>query len=167
MFKKITAAIFAAFVLTGCVSVDDSAHLPVATDVVARATDDMSMAMDGTLMTGIFMNLVNETGHDLTLVSGKSDIAPMVEVHEVVDGIMRKKEGGLTIKAGETAVLKPGGNHVMLMGMKSPLTAGSEIKLTLIFDDGSEMEITAPVKVVNLEQEHYHSGEPTPSMSGM
>jgi copper(I)-binding protein len=139
----------------------------VATDIVARATDDMSMATDGTIMTGVFMNLVNETGHDLTLVSGKSNIAPMVEVHEVVNGIMRKKEGGLTIKTGETSVLKPGGNHVMLMGMKNPLTAGSEVKLTLIFDDGSEMEITAPVKVVNLEQEHYHSGEPTPSMSGM
>ena len=55
----------------------------------------------------------------------------------------------------------------MLMGMKEALAAGGEVKITLIFDDKSELEITGPVKVVNLEQEHYHSGEPSPSMSGM
>jgi hypothetical protein len=64
-------------------------------------------------------------------------------------------------------MLKPGGNHVMLMGMETPLAAGNEVTITLIFDDESELEVTGPVKVVNLEQEHYHSGEPTPSMSGM
>jgi copper(I)-binding protein len=55
----------------------------------------------------------------------------------------------------------------MLMGMEAPLVAGSEVTITLIFDDESELEVTGPVKVVNLEQEHYHSGEPSPSMSGM
>lgn len=167
MFKKITAATLAALTLTGCVSVDNSAHVPVVTDAVVRATDEMSAGVDGSFMTGAFMTLTNDTGHDLTLVGGKSDIAPMVEIHEVVNGLMQKKAGGLLIKAGEQAVLKPGGNHVMLMGMTSPLVAGSEVTITLIFDDESELKVTAPVKVVNLEQEHYHSGSPSPSMSGM
>ena len=167
MFKKIVAVAVAAFALTGCVSADNSAHVPVVMDAVVRATDEMSVGMDGSFMTGAFMTLTNDTGHDLTLVGGKSDIAPMVEIHEVVNGMMQKKEGGLLIKAGEQAVLKPGGNHVMLMGMTSELTAGSEVKITLIFDDESELEVVAPVKVVNLEQEHYHSESPSPMSSGM
>lgn len=167
MFKKILFGLFASLVITGCASVDNSAHVPVATDVVVRATDDMSLAKDGTYMTGVFMKLVNDTGHDVTLVGGKSDLAPMVGIHEVVNGIMQEKQGGLVIKAGQTAVLEPGGNHVMLMGMKDPLVAGGEATVTLIFDDKSELVVTGPVKVVNLEQEHYHSGSPSPSASGM
>ena len=165
MLKKLIFGLVAALALTGCVSVDNSAHTPVATEVMIKATEETS-AM-GSFMTGAFMNLTNDTGHNLTLVAAKSDIAPMVEIHEVVNGVMQKKEGGITIKNGETAVLKPGGNHIMLMGMTKPLIAGSEVTITLIFDDESELEVTGPVKVVNVEQEHYHSGSPSPSMSGM
>ncbi|MFM1818956.1 MAG: hypothetical protein RIS61_554 [Actinomycetota bacterium] len=167
MFKKLIFGMFAVFLTAACADVSVTSHVPIATDVVIRATDEMSAAPDGTFMTGVFMTLTNDTGHDVTLVGGKSDAAPMVEIHEVVDGIMRKKEGGLLIKNGESAVLKPGGNHVMLMGMAQELAAGGEVTVTLAFDDGSELEVTGPVKVVNLEQEHYHSGEPSPSMSGM
>jgi copper(I)-binding protein len=167
MFKKVIFGLVAALALTSCASVDNSAHTPIATDVFIRATDAVSEDGMGTYMTGAFMTLTNDTGHDVTLIGARSAIAPMVQIHEVVDGIMREKDGGLTIKAGTTEMLKPGGNHVMLMGMESPLAAGSEVTITLIFDDESELEVTGPVKVVNLEQEHYHSGEPTPSMSGM
>jgi copper(I)-binding protein len=167
MFKKLIFGMFAVLLTAACADVSVTSHVPVATDVVIRATDEMSAAPDGTFMTGAFMTLTNDTGHDVTLIGGKTDVAPMVEIHEVVDGMMRKKEGGLLIKNGESAVLKPGGNHVMLMGMKEALAAGGEVTITLIFDDKSELEVTGPVKVVNLEQEHYHSGEPSPSMSGM
>lgn len=165
MFKKYIFGIVATLAISGCVSIDESAHLPVATDVVIKATEETSEM--GSFMTGAFMNLTNDTGHDLVLVGAKSDIAPMVEIHEVVEGVMQKKEGGLLIKNGQTAVLKPGGDHVMLMGMTEPLMAGSEVSITLIFDDESELVVSGPVKVINVEQEHYHSGEPTPSMSGM
>ena len=166
---KIFSVIFSAVLLASCVSLESSAHAPTVLDAYVKATDAMpadSTGMEAT-MTGAFMTLVNDTGHDLKLVSGKSDVAPIVEIHEVVNGMMQKIEGGLLIKNGESTVLKPGGNHVMLMGMTKPLLAGDEVTITLIFDDESELEVIAPVKVVNVEQEHYHSGEPTPSMSGM
>ena len=37
---------------------------------------------------------------------------------------MREVEGGLSIAAGATVDLKPGGYHVMLMGLKAPLEEG-------------------------------------------
>lgn len=166
-FRLLTVSIAAisSLLLTSCVSVDNSTHTPVATEVVIKATDaptDM-----GTYMTGAFLTLTNDTGHEVTLVGAKSETAPIVEIHEVVNGMMQKKEGGVTIKNGESAVLAPGGNHIMLMGMTKPLMAGSEVSITLIFDDESELVVTGPVKVVNVEQEHYHSGSPSPMMSGM
>lgn len=166
---KILSITFSAILLASCVTLESSAHLPVVKDAYVKATDEMPAGSNGmdAIMTGAFMTLINDTGHDLKLVSGKSDIAPIVEIHEVVNGMMQKIEGGLLIKNGESTILKPGGNHVMLMGLTKPLVAGDEVTITLIFDDESELEVTAPVKVVNVEQEHYHSGEPTPSMSGM
>ena len=52
----------------------------------------------------------------------------------------------------------------MLIGLTEPLVAGDEVTFTLEFSDGHSVDVTAPVKIVNLEQEHYESGSPTPSM---
>ena len=158
-----------AVLLAGC-SLSTAGGEITVSGAYARATDEMSFdKVTGTYMTGVFMVITNETHSDVTLVGGSSDLAPMVAVHEVVDGIMREKKGGLQIKSHESAELAPGSNHVMLMGMAEGLAIGSEITVTLKFSDGQEVNVTAPVKEVNLEQEHYHSGEPTPapSNSGM
>ena len=168
--KKLFIGVFAPFLavlLSGC-SLSATGGEIMVSGAYARATDEMSMdKATGTYMTGMFLVITNETHEDVTLESGTSDIAPMVEVHEVVDGMMRKKEGGLVIKTHESAELKPGGNHVMLMGMTQGLSVGSEITVTLKFSNGDEVVVTAPVKEVNLEQEHYHSPTPMPSSSGM
>jgi copper(I)-binding protein len=167
MFKKLIFGMFAVLLTAACADVSLNSHVPIATDVVVRANEGMEDAMDGAFMTAAFMTLTNDSDHDMTLVGAKSDVAPMMQIHEVVNGVMQEKVGGLVIKARTSEMLKPGGNHVMLMGMTEPLKAGEEVTLTLLFDDGSELEVTGPVKAVNLEQEHYHSGEPSPSMSGM
>jgi copper(I)-binding protein len=59
---------------------------------------------------------------------------------------MRPVEGGLTIEAGQTVRLEPGGYHLMLMGLDHPLTAGSSGALTLVLADGSKIEVTAPIR---------------------
>lgn len=166
LFIGVLAPLFAV-VLSACTLSATGGEI-IVSGAYARATDDMSFdKVSGTYMTGVFLVITNETHEDVTLETGSSDIAPMVEVHEVVDGIMRKKEGGLTIKTHESAELKPGGNHVMLMGMSEGLPVGSEVTVTLKFSNGDEVVVTAPVKEVNLEQEHYHSSTPMPTASGM
>lgn len=168
-------ALFAALVastslIAGCSNNTESESVGVieVSNAYARATDEMSFdKVTKTYMTGVFMVIKNDTDHYVTLVGGTSEMAPMIGIHEVVNGVMQEKKGGLTIKAGESAELKPGGNHVMLMGMADGLVVGSEVRVTLKFADGQTLNVVAPVKVVNLEQEHYHSGSPEPTMSGM
>lgn len=161
----LATALVAILSLTACGGAeitDHTDHITVANAYV-RATDEMS-EMGGVLMTGVFFEITNNHDEDVVLVGGSSDISEKVEVHEVVNGMMRMKAGGLNIAGGQTEILKPGGNHVMLIGLTEPLVAGDEVTFTLEFSDGHSVDVTAPVKIVNLEQEHYESGSPTPSM---
>ena len=116
---------------------------------------DTAMPMDGTYMTGAFMMITNMSDKDMTLVSGSATFAREVQVHEVVNGKMRMKDGGLLIKAGTTEALKPGGNHVMFVFMPGKLLAGDEAKFTLKFADGRTLTVTAPVKTSNAGSESY------------
>jgi Uncharacterized protein conserved in bacteria len=58
---------------------------------------------------------------------------------------MRRLER-IAVNAGETKTLAPGGLHLMLIGLKSELTPGQRIELTLIQDDGERLVIQAPVR---------------------
>lgn len=166
MKKFIAAAAIALLTLAGCAEDEAEWQFEGAIEVTnayVRATDEMSEMM-GMLMTGAFMDIKNNSDEDVTLVAGTAEIAEVVEIHEVVDGVMRQKEGGVMIPAGGTHMLKPGGDHVMLMDLTGELEPGTEVRFTLEFSNGEIVEVLAPVKVVNLEQEHYdesnsdHSG---------
>lgn len=152
------ALIAAALALTGCAaaaggSSDDStmAQRVTSSDLwVKEPTSDM---------TGMFGMLENTGTSEVVLVGGESDIASMVEVHEVVDGQMQKRAGGLSIPPGEIVMLEPGGNHLMMMGLTSPLLVGEQVSLTLTFSDGSSTVVTGVVKTAAGGEESY-SEEP-------
>ena len=52
---------------------------------------------------------------------------------------------GIDIPAHGTLLMKPGGYHIMLMGLTQPLKEGEEIELTLIFEKAGEVKVTAKV----------------------
>jgi len=98
-----------------------------------------------------FMTLKNSGTEDRALIDARSSVSKVVELHT------HKKEGGMmrmrrvdqiTIKAGSETILKPGGLHVMFIGLKQQLTQGDKVDLELIFDNGSRIQLTVPVKVV-------------------
>jgi len=98
-----------------------------------------------------FMVLKNTGAEDRALVDAKSNVSKVVELHthRKEGGMMRmRRVGKIEIKAASDTVLKPGGLHVMFIGLKQPLNAGDVIKLELIFDDGSKTKLTIPVKRV-------------------
>ena len=41
--------------------------------------------------------------------------------------------------------MKPGGYHIMLMGLAEPLKEGDEVDLTLTFEKAGEVKVTARV----------------------
>src|SRR5437879_12553466 len=69
------------------------------------------------------------------LIGGSGDFAGKVEVHEMAmnNGVMtmRSLDKGLAIEPGKTVKLAPGGYHLMLMDLKSPLKQGEKVPLVL------------------------------------
>lgn len=151
------ALIIAAPLLTACTGGTATAE-PVAatTSAAPEVTISDAWAKAGEGMTGMFGTLHNDSAYDLTITTAASDAAGMVELHEVTaDGMMRKIQGDVVIPAGGTFELVPGGNHIMLMELSSPLLAGDEVTVTLTFDNGSTSTLTALVKDYSGANESY------------
>ena len=130
----------------------DDADAPLTlTDGFVRAT------VEGTPMTAIFGTLTNTTDEEISLTGFEASVdAAAYEIHEVVDGVMREKEGGLTIAAGDTHELAPGQDHLMLMGLEAPVEAGDTVDITLILGDGTEIELDpVPVRTIAAGDESY------------
>jgi periplasmic copper chaperone A len=101
--------------------------------------------------TGAVYLTVTNKSHDADRLLGvSSDVADKSQIHEmkVVNGTMEMREvsTGLPVPAGGSVVLKPGSSHVMLIGLKKPLTAGETIPLTLDFEKAGKVSITVPVR---------------------
>jgi copper(I)-binding protein len=76
-------------------------------------------------------------------------VAEVVELHtHVMDGtIMRmRKVDAIDVTGGSTTELKPGGLHVMLIGLKAPLKAGEKFPLTLKFERAGEVKLDVEVR---------------------
>ncbi len=61
---------------------------------------------------------------------------------------MRPLEGGLTIDPGKTVKLAPGGYHLMMLDLKSPLKQGDKLPVTLQFEKAGKVEVSLDVQGV-------------------
>jgi copper(I)-binding protein len=59
---------------------------------------------------------------------------------------MRQVEGGIDIPANGQVELKPGGFHVMLIGLTRDLNVGDSVQLTLTFEKAGQIPVTAQVR---------------------
>jgi len=98
----------------------------------------------------VYLTIVNSTGQADTLVSATSPAAEVAEVHTMVDQdgktVMQPVAGGIAIKGTDIVNLAPGGDHIMLVGLKEELLPGQRIKLVFHFESGKELSISVPVK---------------------
>ncbi len=92
-----------------------------------------------------FVTLANSGTAGDKLVSVSSPVAGRVEIHEsmVMSGqaMMHPRPGGLAVPAGGKAELKPGGWHLMLIGLKQPLKAGESFPATLTFQKAGKVQV--------------------------
>lgn len=153
----------AAPLLTGCTAntaepaktiEQTSAALEQAEQTVT-ITDGWAKAGEKDGMTGVFGTIENHGEADLTITGLASDQAGSIELHEVVDGVMQKIEGEVTIPAGGSIELAPGQDHIMLMQLNDDLLAGDDVAFQLTFDDGSTADLTVLVKDYSGAQEDY------------
>jgi copper(I)-binding protein len=111
--------------------------------------------------TGAFMQI--KAAKDTRLVAASSPLTPAVEIHEMKlqDNVMRMRQvDAIELPAGQTVELKPGGYHVMLMDLKSPVTEGTTVPLTLVFEDsgGKRHSVEVQARVRALTADHSHPG---------
>lgn len=97
--------------------------------------------------TGAFMQLT--AARPLKLVAVGSPLTDMVEIHEMKmdDGVMKMRAvDALPLPAGQAVALKPGGYHVMLMGLKGQIKAGDTVPLTLTVEGEDGKRTAVEVK---------------------
>jgi len=103
--------------------------------------------------TAAFMVIENHTAKEVALIAAKTDAARATEMHkmEMRNEIMEmKKIERISIPAHGKAELKPGGLHLMLIGLTKPLKEGDKVSFTLQFSNSTEKTIQAVVKKRNL-----------------
>ena len=158
MFKKliaIFALIFATLSFSGCAP-EATNELPktgiIIEDAWVRASEYSAKAGG---MTGIFAKITNNGDKTITLVGGSTDAAMMVQTHEVVNGMMQEKKGGIVIKPGETVILEPGGLHIMIMNITKPIVAGDKMSITVKFEGAEPQTLDLVAKDSQGGDEEY------------
>ena len=94
------------------------------------------------------------------LLSVASPRAPKVEMHSMTmqGEVMRMREiEAIDVPAGGTVKLSPGGLHLMLTGLASPLKAGESVPLALTFEKAGVKTIVVPVGALGATGPGAHS----------
>lgn len=131
-------AAFAALLLAGCSASPPSVSVD---DAWARAT------VPGQTSSAAYFMIRNTGGADklLAITSPSGDAS--LHSTSMQAGVMRMRPlAELELPANSTVELKPGGTHIMLTGLKAPLTAGSTIELDLKMEKSGERHVTAQVR---------------------
>lgn len=103
----------------------------------------------GSTVTAGYLTITNKGTETDRLIGGSAVPASRFEVHDTVteNGVARMRQvTSLEIKPGQTIELKPGGMHVMLMGLKQPLSKGQTVKGTLVFEKAGTVAVEFTVQ---------------------
>ena len=106
----------------------------------------------GAKIGGGYLTIENKGSAPDRLIGGSAEIAGKVEVHEMTtsNGVMtmRALDNGLVIEPGKTVKLAPGGYHLMMFDLKSPLKQGDKLPLTLDFEKAGKVKLSLDVEGV-------------------
>ena len=96
----------------------------------------------------VYVTIDNKGGENDRLVGAMTDRAAMAMVHqtELSDGVARMRMAGeINLPAGESIRMVPGGTHIMLEGLRSPLRTGDSFLLVLKFRSSPDEKVTVQV----------------------
>lgn len=138
---KNTLSIIATAALLAGISTPVLAQVAIS-DAWVRATVARQAA------TGAFMRITAQ--QDARLVEVQSPSAKTVELHEMSmeNNVMRMRPiAGIALPAGQAVDLKPGGYHIMLMGLGKPVNEGDTVPLTLVIKTAGKKRESIPVEL--------------------
>ena len=102
----------------------------------------------GAPASGAYVTLVNHSDQERFLVGVESDSAETVEIHvSEMQGetMVMRPVTQISVPAHGQATLKPGGYHIMMIGLTAPLKAGDQAEFTLLMKNGERIPMLAPV----------------------
>jgi len=139
------SAVFQRFAVALCLFACTLAHAEVtAKDAWVRGT------VPAQTSTGAFMTLTSTV--DAKVLSASSPAAKTVEIHESMThgGVSHMHAvDAVALPAGKPVELKPGGHHVMLMGLAKPLKAGERVPITFTIEEkgGKRIQLQVDAEV--------------------
>jgi len=112
-----------------------------------------SRALPPVATNGAVYLMVHNRGQSIdTILDIKSPIADSVMMHQSVatnGNVTMKHVTQLVIKPREMVQFKPGGYHVMLMGLNKPLVAGESFPITIVMEKAGEINAIVKIKHSN------------------
>ena len=143
-YAALAVALFAA-----PVRAEEAGKVLVITQAWSRATPG------GARIAGGYLTIANMGNVPDRLIGGSSEIAGKVEVHEMAmnNGVMtmRPLDKGLVIEPGKTVKLAPGGYHLMMFDLKSPLKQGDKVPVMLEFEKAGKVGLLLDVQGVGAQ----------------
>lgn len=107
---------------------------------------------------GAYLTLTTRGATRDTFIAAASPVARSVELHgHTMDhGVMRmRRVDGVNVKPGEAVTLRPGGLHLMLMGLRAPLAKGQTFPLTLTFKTAGTVTVEVAVHGVGAQMPEH------------
>ena len=103
------------------------------------------------------------------LIGVSSPVAANGEVHSMTmegDVMKMRRLDGIDLKPGQSLVLKPMADHIMLLGLKEPLKEGDLVKLTLTFEKAGPIEVEGTVEAPGAMGPHGLAKQPVDDSMG-
>lgn len=99
-------------------------------------------------LAAVYLTLTNQAETDDKIITVSSTASDVAEIHTMTmhGGVMRMRAlRELSLPAGESTVLEPKGDHIMLIGLLTPLKEGDNIEVMLELEQLGEITLQVPV----------------------
>lgn len=110
----------------------------------------------------VYLKISNKGVSADRLVGVSASVAKHVALHATLmeGGVMKMRHAanGIEVPANGAVELKPGGFHVMLMGLTKKLIAGDNFDLTLTFEQQGKVQIPVEIKTLGSNSSSNSSG---------
>ncbi len=152
--RPVARMLVSAMLFSGVIAAPASAAEVKAGDLVITQAWTRATPNGAKIGSGYFTVENKGTAAD-RLIGVSADIAGKVEVHEMAmkNGVMtmRPLDKGLAIDPGKNVKLAPGGNHLMMFDLKSPLKQGDAVPVTLEFEKAGKVKVSLDVQGIGAQ----------------
>lgn len=120
--------------------------------VAVQSGPNMVMAAEPVnALSSAYLRIENRSGQEDRLLSVTTDVAERAEVHQTIveNDVARMQHmiDGVIVPATGVLEFRPGGLHIMLIGLKRELVPGQYVQLTLNFAVRGAISVSVPVIV--------------------